>query len=126
MGLFNAVLGNASEINIEDIRAELNSILAPGEELESAFKIIRDKWVFTDKRLIMIDVQGMTGKKREYHSIPYKSITHFAIETAGTFDDDSEMKIWVSSMAAPYVKEFSRNVNIKAIQQSLAYHVLNK
>ena len=48
--------------------------------METAFKIFRDKWVFTNKRLIMQNTQGITGAKREYHSIPYKSITHFSIE----------------------------------------------
>mgnify|MGYP003456208024 CR=1 FL=1 len=57
MGLFNAILGNASSIDIEDVVEQLEGILFPGEKVESAFRVIRDKWVFTDKRLIMIEVQ---------------------------------------------------------------------
>jgi len=102
MGLFNAIMGNASEVNINDIRKEFAEILADNEQIESAFKIIRDKWVFTNKRLIMVDVQGVTGTKKEYHSLPYSSIRHFAVETAGTLDLDCEMKIWVAGMTTPY------------------------
>lgn len=66
-------------------------MLAPSEKVEHAYKLIRDLIVFTDKRLLLIDKQGMTGKKVEYHSIPYKSVVHLSIETAGTFDLDAEL-----------------------------------
>lgn len=123
MGLFDGLLGNATEVNLDSIREEFGSILADGEVLESAFMIIRDKWVFTNKRLIMLNVQGVTGKKREYHSIPYRSITQFSIESAGRFDMDCEMKIWVSSIAEPYCREFGRNVDVKGIQRALVNHL---
>lgn len=124
MGLINQMFGNACEIKLNKIQDEYSSILSEGEFLESAYKIFRDKWVFTNKRLIMEDVQGVTGSKRQYHSIPYKSIVHFSIETAGTFDGDCEMKIWVSGTPHPFEKEFKRGTDIKGIQQALAAHVL--
>ena len=124
MGLLNHLLGNATQLDKEAIQKEFNDILCHGEEIESVFNIMRDKWVFTTHRLIIEDIQGVTGKKREYHSIPYKSITHFLIETAGSFDSDCEMKIWVSSRAEPFTQEFSRGTNIKEIQRTLASHVL--
>ena len=68
----------------------------------------------------MIDVQGATGKKIEYHSIPYKSITHFSVESSGHFDLDSELKIWISGLAEPIEKQFSKGVNIYEIQALLA------
>ena len=74
----------------------------------------------------MIDVQGLTGSKVSYHSIPYKSITHFVVETAGTFDDDGEMMIWVSGSAEPFRQEFSRNVDVKSIQKTLSNHLFNQ
>lgn len=77
--------------------------------MEAAFKLFRDMMVFTEKRLILVDKQGMTGKKTEYHSIPYKSISHYSIETAGTFDLDAELKIWISSAEEPLVdKQFKK------------------
>lgn len=124
MGFLNHILGNATEVKLCEIQNEFSSILVEGEVLESAFKIFRDKWVFTNKRLIMENIQGITGSKREYHSIPYKFITHFSIETAGAFDDDCEMKIWISGIPTPYEREFKRGIDIKGIQQALASHVL--
>ena len=80
--------------------------------------------MFTNKRLIIQDIQGVTGKKREYHSIPYRSVEHFSIETAGTFDMDAEMKIWVRGCPAPLEQNFGRNSNILEIQKVLAQYVL--
>ena len=117
-------MGNASEVKLKDIDKEYDTILCPGEQLESAYRVFRDKWVFTDKRLIIQNVQGVTGKKREYHSIPYQSITRFSVETAGTFDMDCEMKIWVKGSETPIEQEFGRGVDVKSIQQALALHVL--
>lgn len=57
--------------------------------VEHAYQLIRDYFVSTDKRFVLVDKQGITGSKIEYHSIPYKSITHFSVETAGTFDLDA-------------------------------------
>lgn len=72
----------------------------------------------------MLDVQGVTGTKREYRSIPYSSITQFSIETAGSIDEDCEMKIWVKGSQLPIKKEFSRKIDVKGIQRSLASHLL--
>lgn len=125
MGFLNHLLGNATEVNLEEIRNEFAPILIPGEELETAFRIFRDKWVFTTKRLIMLDVQGVSGSKREYHSIPYKSIEHFSVETAGTLDDDCEMKLWVRGLHEPIKKEFKRDIDVKGLSKVLADHVIN-
>lgn len=81
-------------------------------------------FVFTNKRLILVDKQGVTGKKIEYHSIPYKSITHFSIETAGSFDLDAEFKIWLSGMLQPIQKQFNKSLNIYDLQSVLASYVL--
>lgn len=124
MGILNHLLGNATEVDLATLETEFAPILCENEVMESAFCIFRDKWVFTNKRLIMLDVQGVTGSKREYHSIPYSSITQFSVETAGTLDDDCEMKIWVKSSSAPITKEFSRKIDVKGIQRSLATHLL--
>lgn len=124
MGLLDGVLGNASEIDPEKIQQEFSPILAPGERVERAYQLIRDYFVFTDKRFVLVDKQGLTGSKVEYHSIPYKSITHFSVETAGTFDLDAELKIWISSTAAPLQKKFNKKLNIYEVQSVLASYVL--
>jgi hypothetical protein len=89
------------------------------------FKLIRDSFIFTNKRLILVTVQGITGSKTEYLSIAYKSISRFSVETAGTFELDAELKIWVSSEVNPsIVKQFNKSVNVYDVQKLLAHHVL--
>ena len=124
MSIFDKILGNASEVKLSDIAVEFEPILLPGEEIESAFAVFRDTWVFTNKRLILLNIQGLSGNKREYLTIPYRSVDRYSIETAGTFDDDCEMKIWIKGMAEPLVKEFNRNTDIKSLQRALSSHVL--
>ncbi|UZW13432.1 PH domain-containing protein [Clostridium pasteurianum] len=124
MGILSGLMGNASEIDIKHVEREFEKILVEGEQVEKAYKLIRDLFVFTDKRLILLDKQGVTGKKVEYHSIPYKSITHFSVETAGNFDLDSELKIWISGTQMPIEKQFKNDKNIYGIQKSLASYVL--
>jgi hypothetical protein len=123
MGILSGLMGNASEVDVKDVEKELEMIIADGEQVEKAYKIIRDYFVFTSSRLILIDKQGITGKKTEYHSIPYKSITHFSVETAGTFDLDSELKIWISSTAQPIMKQFKKDKSIFDVQKALATYV---
>jgi hypothetical protein len=72
----------------------------------------------------LIDKQGMTGRKAEYHSIPYKSISHFSVETAGAFDMDAEMKIYISSNSTPIEREFKKGTDIVGVQKVLAQYVL--
>lgn len=125
MGIFSALLGNAGSVNQEDLIKQYGQLLIDGETVELGFKLIRDTFVFTSKRLILIEKQGITGSKVEYKSIAYKSITRFSIETAGTFELDAELKIWVSSELNPsVVKQFNRSVNVYDVQKVLAYHIL--
>ncbi|QLE84309.1 MULTISPECIES: PH domain-containing protein [Shewanella] len=124
MGLLDSLMGNASEVNLEELAAELAPIMADGESLSLAYKVIRDMFVFTNKRLILIDKQGVTGKKVSYHSVPYKSITHFEVETAGTFDMDSELKIWISGQKDPLVKELKKGTDVVGIQKTIANYSL--
>lgn len=123
MGLLDGLMGNVTEVDIKDVEKDLQRIVADNERVEKAFKLIRDLIVFTSTRLILIDKQGMTGKKVEFHSIPYKSITHFSVETAGTFDLDAELKIWISSTSMPVSKQFKKDKSIYDVQKALATYV---
>lgn len=126
MGLFSAILGNAGAVSNDELNKNYGILLTDGEEIELGFKLIRDTFIFTTKRLILIDKQGLTGSKTEYKSISYKSITRFSVETAGTFDLDAELKIWVSSELQPSIrKQFNKSVNVYEVQKVLAHHVLN-
>jgi hypothetical protein len=123
MGLISGLMGLSSDVDATAIEADLAPILLPGEGVELAFQIVRDLLVFTDLRLIMVDKQGMTGRKRHIQSLPYRSITMFAIETAGSFDTDSEMTLWVSGQS-PITRPLSRRADIAGIQRALAQGVL--
>ena len=122
--MFQGILGNSKEVDSQELQKEIGPILLEGEQLVRAFKIIRDYFVFTNRRLILIDKQGITGRKAEYHSIPYKSISHFSIETAGTFDLDAEMKIYVSGNPVPFQREFKKGTDIIGVQQTLARYIV--
>ena len=125
MGLISGLLGHAGEISIEKLTEEFQPILVEGEQLEKAFKVIRDMWVFTNKRLILVDKQGVTGKKVDYQSIPYKSIIRFSKESTGILDLDAELKIWLSGTSEPIVKEFSKKANINDVYLLMSQHILD-
>jgi hypothetical protein len=124
MGLFSALLGNAGAVNPEELKNKYVQLLTDDEEIELGFKLIRDTFVFTTKRLITINKQGITGNKTEYKSVSYKSISRFSVETAGTFELDAELKIWISGDHQPsIVKQFNKSVNVYDVQKLLAHHV---
>lgn len=121
----NAVFGTASEIDPKKIEEEFEPILFDEEEITGAFRLVRDLIVFTRCRMIFVDKQGVTGSKREYHSIPYKSISQFSVETAGRFDMDGELKIWISSNQTSIVKEFKKGTDIISIQKMMAKNIFS-
>lgn len=125
MGILSSILGNAGAVDKESLKKEFGQLLTEDENIDIGFKLIRDTFIFTNKRLILIDKQGVTGRKTEYLSITYKSISRFSIETAGTFDLDAELKIWISSELKPSVeKKFNKSVNVYDVQKVLAQYVL--
>ena len=124
MGLLDGLLGNASESDAQSIQQDLEQVLASNERVEKAYAIIRDLLVFTNKRLILVDKQGLTGKKREYLSIPYRSVERFSMETTGHFDLESELKIWVRGQAEPISKPFRNDRAIHDIARALAEYAL--
>ncbi|WP_029035115.1 PH domain-containing protein [Salinimicrobium terrae] len=125
MGILSSLMGNAGAVAKEKLTAEYGQLLSPNEQIEVGFKLIRDTFIFTDKRLILVNKQGLTGRKTEYLSVTYKSISRFSIETAGTFDLDAELKIWISGEQQPSISQrFNKSVNVYEVQQLLATYVL--
>ena len=124
MSFLDGLLGNASEIDASTLQSEFSQILTSGEVIQKAYQLIRDMFVFTDKRLIFVNRQGMSGKKVSYQSIPYRSITRFSVETAGTFDLDAELKIWLTGHATPIQLQFNKKLSIYTVQSVLAGYVL--
>jgi Bacterial PH domain len=125
VGILSSLLfGAASEIDAQKLDDEFGQMLTDGEHIEKAYKLVRDLFVFTNRRLILVDRQGLTGKKTEYHSLPYKSISHFSVETTGHLDMDAELKIWLSGSQPPFQRQFRKDSNIYDVQKALATYVL--
>jgi hypothetical protein len=124
MGFLSGLMGNASEADATKLQTEFAQVLAPGERIEKAYQLIRDMFLFTDKRLIFVNKQGLTGSKVEYQSIPYRSITRFSVETAGTFDLDAELKLWLTGTPTPIQIQFNKKLSIYEVQSVLAGYVL--
>jgi hypothetical protein len=116
MGIFT---GNAGRKDAAAIQAEYARIFAQDEQVYAAYGVVRDVFIFTNLRLILIDRQGISGRKISYESIPYKSVERFAVETAGSFDLDAELKIWVRGRHEPIAREFDRGANIYEVQAIL-------
>lgn len=123
MGLFDGLMGNASRVDPAQAAQEYGRLLSPGEQVHAAYLLIRDAFLFTDRRLILVDKQGITGRKIEYHTIPYRSVTHFSVETAGTFDLDAELKIYLSGSPMPIQKQFGKGVDVYEVQALLSAYV---
>lgn len=123
MGLMNGLMGNAGVMDPGTANSEFGRLLGQGEQIHVAYQLLRDSFLFTNRRLILVDKQGITGRKTEYHSVLYKSITHFSVETAGSFDLDAELKIWISGNPVPIQKQFSKGVNIYEVQAMLTHFV---
>lgn len=125
MGILNKILGNASEVSSEKLTQKYGRLLVDQENIELGFTLFRDVFMFTNKRLILVEVQGLTGSKVEYKSMPYKNISRFSLETAGTFDMDAELKIWISSENTPSVsKKFNKSIDVYEVQRYLASKVM--
>ena len=109
--------------DVSGIWPEIAPLLVEGETGIAGFKGIRDWVVMTNKRIIALNVQGLTGKKKDFTSLPYSKIQAFSVETAGTLDLDSELEMWFSGLGKVRL-EFKGQVDIKTIGQTIASFVL--
>ena len=118
-------MGNAGVVSQEELIRDYEKLLTECESIDLGFKLIRDTFIFTNKRMILVNKQGITGSKTEYLSINYKQISRFSIETAGHFDLEAELKIWISSEPEPSItKKFNKSVDVYEVQKVLAHYVL--
>lgn len=116
---------NLKPINLSEVRGEVNGLLVAGEQPLLAFKTIRDQLVFTNKRIISIDVQGLTGSKKSFSSMPYSKVQFFSIQTPSVAElvPDSEMFLMFSNgFTAKF--EFKGNVDIGGIGRMISEFVL--
>lgn len=101
----------------------IEELLVEGEEIISTYKGLRDGVVFTNKRIIAINVQGLTGTKKDFTSLPYSKIQAFSVETAGLLDLDSELDLWFSGIGVVRL-EFVREANVSEICRIISERVL--
>jgi len=119
----NASFFKLNMVGNDVFHSHIASILTDDEEILSSYKGIRDGVVFTTKRIIAINVQGITGKKKDFTSMPYSKIQVYSVETSGVFDLDSELELWFSGVGK--VKfEFTSNSNVSEICKSISNYVL--
>lgn len=124
MGLLDGIMGIASEMTLEEVEQKIGGFLCKCEKIHMGYQLTRDFFVFTNRRVLIIDVQGMTGKREEYHSIPYKSISHYSINTAGSLDTDAELKLYIGSARDPIIKQFNKKVDIHEVEKILSDYIL--
>ena len=119
----DANIMNLKEINLREVRPEVPTLLVSGENMVMAFQTIRDQVIFTDKRIFVVNVQGITGKKISYFSYPYSKVQYFGIETAGVLDIDSEI-IFAFSNGARLQFDFKSKVDIHKISMMVSNYIL--
>ncbi len=122
----NAVF-NLKPISTESVRSEVNGLLIEGEKVEMAFQTIRDQLIFTNKRIIAVDVQGITGKRKSFSTMPYSRIQYFAIQTPGFVELIPDAELFVkfnNNFTAKF--EFRGSVDIGKIGRMISEYVLEK
>lgn len=113
-------------IDAGDIRGEIDGMLVQGEHVAAAFKTVRDQLIFTNKRIIAVDVQGITGKRKSYASMPYSKIQFYYIETAGFLELVPDCELFIKfSNGFEATFEFKGRVNIGEINRMISQYVLD-
>ena len=119
----NASYVKLGRIDYSEVASQIDPLLIEGEQGFLDFKGMRDYIVFTSKRIVAVNVQGITGKKKDYTSLPFSKVQAFSLETAGTFDLDAELELWFSGLGK--VKfEFKGNTDVAYLNKLIAHHVL--
>jgi len=116
---------NLKPIRVDTVKGEVNGLLIGGEEVVMAFQTVRDQLIFTNKRIIAVDVQGITGKRKSFSTMPYSKIQYFSIQTPGFGEliPDSELFIMFSNTFTAKF-EFKGGVDIGKIGRMISEYVL--
>lgn len=114
---------NLKAIELSDVRDEVGALLVGGEEIELAFQTVRDQVIFTNKRIFVVNVKGVTGKKTAYFSYPYSKVQYYGIETAGMMDVDSEL-ILAFNNGRMLQFDFKKKVDIRKNSELISEHIL--
>lgn len=120
----NKLIFKLHKVNIDKKEQALQDQLLDGEEVIGAYQTMRDYVVFTNMRIISVNVQGVTGKKKDFTSMPYAKINCFSIETSGVLDLDSELELYIAGVDEVIHFEFFGNCDIKEIGKNIAKYAL--
>ena len=107
----------------EALDAHIRPMFVDGEEVIQCFQTVRDGVVFTNKRIFAINIQGLTGKKKDFTILPYSRVQAFSVETSGVLDLDSELDLWYSGLGRIRF-EFVSNANVAMICRTISERVL--
>lgn len=119
----NGSVFKRNQVDVSTGQSAVEPLLLDGEDVVATFKGSRDMVVFTSRRIVAVNVQGITGKKIDYSSLPYSKIQAFSVETAGAMDRDSELEMWFSGLGKVRL-EFGGSVDIRWVGKWIAHHVL--
>ncbi len=122
MGLLS---GSKEDPERDALRKETGAwarLLGSGEQVHSVHRLGRSTLLFTSRRLVVVD-EALTGRQVEYSSIPYRSVTSFAVEASGQFSTDADLKIWVAGRTVPIERQFGTSADVYEVQAALAQHV---
>ena len=119
----NASVFKLKKVDASKFSSEMNDILIEDEKIIGCYQDVRDHAVFTNKRVIAVNVQGITGKKKDFTTLPYSKITAYSVETAGTFDLESELDLYYSGVGRVRF-EFKGSSDILEIGRIIAKYAL--
>lgn len=125
MGLLSLFKSNSGVIENEKLAEDFKFILTSSEEIEVGFKLKDDTFVFTNKRLIVVEITKGKNSSAEYLSLPYIHISTFSVKSKKSFDTDATLNIWIGGQEKAMVeKEFNKSIDVYTVQRILAGHVL--
>ncbi len=104
------------------VPSDVQNILVESEQPVVAYKTLRDVAVVTNKRIIVADRQGITGKKVEIYTIPFKSIVMYSSENTGVLDFNAELELW--TRAGKFKLRLGRGVDVRKLDQIIAQYIL--
>lgn len=119
----NSPVFKLKPIDDDKVRDDFHKFLIEGESIFAAFKTVRDQLIFTNKRIIAANVQGVTGSKVDYTSLPYNKIQAFSVETSGTLDLDCEIEVYISEMGLAKF-EIKGSFDLLTFNKMISEHVL--
>ena len=111
------------EVDEKEAQKLVGELLIPDEDVVGSFKTARDMVIFTNRRIIAVNIQGFSGKKKDFTSLPYSKVQAFSFETAGTFDLDAELELWFSGLGKVRF-EFNSRFDVARFSKALGSYVL--